>query len=36
MRKRFNIEISKLNSKIIKLRSGLSAMETDMKEKLEN
>ena len=36
MRKKYSIEVSKLNAKAIKLRSGLHAMETDFKEKIEN
>jgi len=36
MRKKYSIEVSKLNERVIKLRSGLTAMESDMKEKIEN
>lgn len=34
MRKKYSIELSKLNEKVIKLRSGMTVMETDMKQKI--
>ena len=36
MKKKYDMAISRLNTKVLQLRAGMNTMETELKDKLEN